>query len=59
MNKIDWLNSELSNCFNYNVSEIDAQAEAKHLFEIACQDQSDDVITQLREIALSWKVNLD
>ena len=62
MNKVEWLNSQLWDCFNSNVSEKDAQADAKYLFELACEGcegQSQEVIDELKQVALSYNVKLD
>ena len=59
MNKVEWLNSQLWDCFNSNVSEKDAQADAKHLFELACEGQSQEVIDELKQVALNYNVKLD
>ena len=59
MSKVEWLNSQLWDCFNHNVSEAEAQAEAKHLFELACEGQSQEVVFELRQVALSYAVKLN
>ena len=59
MDKVKWLNDNLWDCFNSNMVEAEAQVEAKHLFKLACEGQTPEVIAELKEVAKSYDVKLD